>query len=238
MGRLFCATAKPTETVLSETEQRGLVSSFGPIVSGLDSFYLSNEKASGRGELVPHSDHCFFDHPLQGLALYAKEASETGGATLFVNAGAACQALPDDLRAELAEKEALHIYDPSERLGEGYEGPDVPEGGYRAIHPVIWDHPVTGVPILYVNPWMTRAIVGMDADAGRALLSRVFHHLENPEFSYRHEWRRNDFVVWDNMMLLHAREDYDPSQPRVMHRLEIGLAGSSPNPHAFAQSSV
>ena len=41
-----------------------------------------------------------------------------------------------------------------------------------------------------------------------------------PEFSYRHNWRMGDLMMWDNRCLLHrADPNFDAATfPRVLHR--------------------
>jgi len=214
------------DQALSAEEGRRFVGQFGPLVEGIGT--VSNETATGRGQLEFHSERSFQkDVPLRGLALQARRVTDVGGATLFVNCVAACRDLPDDLRAELEGVDTLHQFDPRVRLGSAYgEGSEVPEGGWHTTHPAIWQHPVTGVPILYVSPWFTRGIVGMDDGEGSALLSRVFDHLLQPIFRYRHEWHQDDFLLWDNFALLHARESYVESNPRVLSKYEFGLRES------------
>ena len=92
-----------------------------------------------------------------------------------------------------------------------------------AEHPVIWQHPVTGTPVLYVNPSMTDHIVGIDPEASRRLLTRLLDHLADPSINYRHRWRPGDFIVWDNIALMHARTAYDPAEPRLLYRLQLAL---------------
>src|SRR5262249_29838276 len=92
-----------------------------------------------------------------------------------------------------------------------------------ATHPVLWSHPVTGTPLLYVNPWMTQEIVGLDTATGTRTLTGLLEHLEHPAIRHTHRWRRHDFIVWDNLALLHGRTNYDPTERRVLARVQLGL---------------
>ena len=44
-------------------------------------------------------------------------------------------------------------------------------------------------------------------------------------FVYRHGYRRNDVVIWDNSQLLHCAERLErsraPEQDRIMHRVSV-----------------
>ncbi len=200
-----------------------LICRFGPAVEGIT--VVTNEAATGRGELQFHSERSFQrEQPLRGLALYAREVQATGGATLFVNCSLAYRELPEHLRDELHDADTIHWYDPQVRLGDAYGGTGTPKGGWQTIHPAILRHPVTGTPILYVSPWFTTAIVGREHEQGNgSLLARLLEHLHDPAFLYRHEWRRGDLVLWDNFSLIHAREPHDESRTRVLWKYEFGL---------------
>ena len=112
----------------------------------------------------------------------------------------------------------------------------MPEGGWWTVHPAVLQHPVTGVPILYMNPWFTCGVVGMDDEGGGRLLARLFTHLSNPAFLYRHEWSPHDLVLWDNLAVMHAREPYEEAMPRVLCKWEFGLRDevTLPEPHHSA----
>ena len=50
-----------------------------------------------------------------------------------------------------------------------------------------------------------------------------------PDNVYRHRWRPGDVVMWDNRCAMHyAHYDYDPDEPRRMHRTTAG--GERPVP--------
>ena len=92
-----------------------------------------------------------------------------------------------------------------------------------ARHPVVWHHPVTHAPVLYVNPWMTERILGRSSTDSDELLRTLVSYVLDRSVSYRHRWLPGDFVIWDNIALLHARTAYDPAQPRRLYRLQLGL---------------
>jgi taurine dioxygenase len=219
---------------LDAAAQERFASWFGPVNTrglapredGSAAAYISNTRSEGvarEGSLLFHQDHCFLEQPLPAICLYAEEAARTGGDTLFANAVAACERLPDDLRREIAGLRAVHVYDYASdhgnrrfRLAEA--GPDAP----RAEHPVVWPHPETGRPILYVNQLMTDSIVGLaPADSDR-LLDRLFDHILRPELTYRHQWRVGDVLIWDNRALQHARTDFPAGERRSLRRLQVG----------------
>jgi taurine dioxygenase len=52
-------------------------------------------------------------------------------------------------------------------------------------------------------------------------------HSTQPQFVYRHKWRRGDVVIWDNRCLMHkANGDYPEGARRFMNRIIV--AGTVP----------
>jgi taurine dioxygenase len=234
LRRLFAAHSLLLfrDQTLSPDDQHRLVSSLGEVSIALlppprsdgdeVGFFLSSEYADGRGELEPHSDHCFLDRPLWGISLYALAAPQTGGETIFTSATGACRDIAPDVERSVAGRTAVHTYRARKRLGDEIRDASFPDE-LSAEHPVIWQHPVTGTPVLYVNPSMTDHIVGIDPEESRRLLARLLDHLADLSINYRHRWRPGDFIVWDNIALMHARTAYDPAEPRLLYRLQLAL---------------
>jgi alpha-ketoglutarate-dependent taurine dioxygenase len=86
-------------------------------------------------------------------------------------------------------------------------------------HPLVWTHQ-SGRRSLVLGA-TTDYVVGMDRDAGRALLDDLLARSTTPERIYRHEWSVGDMVIWDNRGVLHRAGRYDPSSPRDMHRTTL-----------------
>ena len=217
---------------LSPEDQQRIVNTFGAVSTALlppprsdgdeVGFFLSSEYADGRGELDPHSDHCFLERPLWGISLYALAAPESGGETIFTSTVAARRNLAADVERSVAGRTAVHTYRARKRLGDEIRDVNFPDE-LSAEHPVIWHHPVTGTPLLYVNPSMTECIVGIYPEESRRLLDLLLDHLADPSINYRHQWRPGDFIIWDNIALIHSRTAYDPAQPRLLYRLQLAL---------------
>jgi len=59
----------------------------------------------------------------------------------------------------------------------------------------------------------------MHIGEGRLLLAELLEHATQREFVYRHEWRVNDLVIWDNRCVLHRGRRYDYTQRRELRRV-------------------
>ncbi len=89
-------------------------------------------------------------------------------------------------------------------------------------HPIIWPHPRSSRPCLYVNEGTTFGIEGMPADEAMPLIRELCAHITRPEAVYHHHWRVGDLLVWDNYSTQHkVTFDYNPEQRRKMHRTTV-----------------
>jgi alpha-ketoglutarate-dependent taurine dioxygenase len=172
--------------------------------------YLSNTREDGTGggnaELTPHQDYSFAD-PVGAICLYAIEVSATGGETGFIDAAEAYTRLPAPLRERIADAFAVHV----ERFARG-------PVANRVHHPVVLHHPVTGIPILFVNPLFTESI---PAPGGDALLVELQGSFASPAIQYWHRWRPGDLLIWDNLVLQHARNEFPATDRRTLRRCQV-----------------
>jgi taurine dioxygenase len=172
--------------------------------------------ALGDGDMWFHHDNCFEAEPDKATFLYAVELPAVGGHTLFGNCYAAWDALPGDLRAALAGREVLQVYDYTVR-----QKPNLDRlGDVRHYwQPSAIIHPVTGRTALYVDRLMTAAVSGYDRTESDALLEQIFPYVERSD--YEHIWQLGDYVIWDNRCSVHARTDFDPAERRLLKRGKI-----------------
>ena len=90
------------------------------------------------------------------------------------------------------------------------------------VHHIVQEHPVTGRKLLFINEGHTIEIQGLQEDEARALRDRLCTHCTQPEFSYRHNWREGDLLMWDNIPTQHlAIFDYELPQRRYMLRTTL-----------------
>ena len=174
-----------------------------------------------------HTDHTYDTVPAMGSILVARELPPSGGDTLFAHMGAAYDALPDDLKAEIAGLEAFHTADhvystqgfyARTDIGESLRGKEVTTG---ATHPVVVRHPQTGRKLLYVNAAFTTHIVGHTREESMPLLQKLFAAALLPENQARVVWQPGSVAIWDNRTTWHmAMNDYQ-GHAREMHRITL-----------------
>jgi taurine dioxygenase len=202
-------------------------------------FVVSNVKEEGKlkGAVYAgqywHSDLSYMKKPSMGSLLLCREMPEIGGDTMWANMYLAYETLSDVMQNFLGGLRAIHDYSHAydtyfAHLKE--RPPLTPEQRAKTPpveHPMIRTHPVTQRKALYVNPGFTTGIVGMPRDESQPILDFLFRHATRAEFIYRHKWRVNDMIFWDNRCTMHyALADYDFSVRRHMHRTTV--AGDAP----------
>lgn len=169
-----------------------------------------------------HHDVTWRARPSQSAMLHAIEVPSCGGDTLFADSHAAWQGLDDATRDEIAVLDAEHDY--AAVFGSRIPAEDrakMREQYPLVEHPVVCRHPQTGRELLYVNRFFVKGIVGLDVDAGRALVDRLCRQFDQLEYQCRFQWEPHSVAFWDNRAVQHyASSDYWPDI-RVMERASI-----------------
>jgi len=173
-----------------------------------------------------HTDLTYRENPPFASILYSKVIPECGGDTLWASMYAAYEKLPDSVKEELANLEAIH--DPgsfrNSFMGEDRDSKAMDRRMFEqgsALHPIVQVHPVTRQKYLYVNEGFTMHVYGYSKPDSNRLLHFLFDHINQPEFQFRHRWNAGDLVMWDNRITQHyAVNDYLP-QYRRMHRVTV-----------------
>ena len=173
-----------------------------------------------------HTDETFREAPPMGTMLCSKIIPEVGGDTAFCSMSAVYEGLSERWQRFLSGLEAVHDFKPFKTLFSGdragLEKLRRFEDLYPPVtHPVVTVHPVTGRKVLFVNPQFTLHIKGMAEDESRTVLEMLYRKTLIHEYQYRHRWRSNMLVFWDNRGVQHsALHDYYPSR-RMMERVTI-----------------
>lgn len=229
---------------LSQSEQVRFAESFGPLDIGLrklrrgghrldyetlldisnvdmDGSVSQRESSKIVGNLANqlwHSDSSFQQPKAQYSMLSAVVIPSTGGQTEYADLRAAYDALPDDLRREIAGLSAEH-YALHSRLMLGDSG--YTEEQLAMIPAVTWPlaqvHPGSKRPLLFVGVH-ARRIVDFPLAEGRLLLSDLLEHATQRQFVYRHEWQVGDLVMWDNRCTIHRGRRFPLAERRELRR--------------------
>jgi len=190
----------------------------GKDVDAADAFNVSNRETDGGapyGRLLFHSDMMWADNPFHVLTLYGLELEPPVAPTVFTSSAHAWDTLPDDLRAKVEDKHALHMTGQRERGKEpgGELLQPQREKVMSTTKPVANTNPRTGRTLLYVCQMMTDSIVELEPDESEEVLEELFAHLYNKNLTWEHDWQQGDLVMWDNLSVQHARLQVDKDGP-------------------------
>ena len=153
--------------------------------------------------------------------LHAKEIPSAKGGTVFADMRSAYDALPKAMQERLSTLVGLHGRSTGP-AGERLYGDD--KGQTEKIYdevewPAVLQHPVSGRPILFVNPMHTHGFLGMRHEEAWPLIEELANHATQDRFVYYHHWRVGDVLMWDERATMHrGAGDYKPDEHRVMLR--------------------
>jgi taurine dioxygenase len=174
-----------------------------------------------------HSDYSYTGHPAAASALYCAEKPPVGGDTMFSNMARAYELLSDKMKRIVDDLDA--VYDIGLTAGIGERDQDKVAELHRInppiAHPAVRVHPDSGRRALYVSERVSH-FHGMTPEESRPLIDFLCRFATQPENVYRHQWRPDDLVMWDNRTTMHvALADFDPTQTR--HMLRATLLGEA-----------
>ncbi len=171
------------------------------------------------GEMMFHTDTAYHEIPHKATTLYGVEVPAHGGETLFSNQYMVYDALPGEMKQRLKGAMAMNVYEfgTTVKTFDRYDRERVP----HFAHPVFRRHPETGRTAVYVAELMTEEIIGLPDQESRDVLDRIYQIQKRPEFIYAHAWRVGDLVMWDNRCTVHARNDFPPSERRLLRRVTV-----------------
>ena len=197
----------------------------GPKATGdREIFTVTSENGTGRvngGRW--HSDVSCDTNPPGGSILRLLEGPPSGGNTLFADMHRAFTTLSAPIRDLLVGLDAEHDQRRDLRW-YGYE----PIAGvtYPACaHPVVTSHPITCLPLLFVNEAFTERIVGLGDHESAAILAMLYDHIaRRPDLHCRIRWQPGTVVMWDNRAVQHHAVDY--YAPYLRHAERVTFSGA------------
>jgi taurine dioxygenase len=171
-----------------------------------------------------HSDMSFTTEPSLGSLLKSYAVPEVGGDTLFASMYWAYDALSDGMKKLIANLHGIH-QSGTRKLANDSSGVERADEQRRinppVAQPVVRVHPETGRKALYIGEKVSR-FDGLTAEESKPLIRYLCQHATRPEFVYRHQWKKNDILVWDNRCTMHqALGDFDETQLRHMERTTV-----------------
>ena len=174
------------------------------------------------GRIMFHSDTMWEEDGCKAISLYGKVVSPGSIPTMYVSIAHAWKTLPQDLRARVEGRFALHCADATDQR-KTYISDDVMVvdfGSQQHLRlPIAYTHPRTGQTLLYVSPQLTHHIEGLDPEESEALLNALFDHMYAEKNVFTFNWREGDLVVWDNLAMQHARPDLRADEaPRTLRK--------------------
>jgi len=183
---------------------------------------LIGSPVSGR---VWHTDGHYLADPPAGSMMYAIEVPPIGGDTWFANMIAAYDALPaatkkriDGLKVVISRVQSRPYNYPERPPPTAEERAawlDMPQ-------PLVRTHEVSGRKAIYAGGNVPWHIEGMCEDESAPLITFVQEFSVLPRFTYRHQWRPGDIILWDNRGAMHKATAYDQLlHRRLMHRTTI-----------------
>lgn len=159
-----------------------------------------------------HSDHSFTPKPAIGSILYCRQMPETGGTTMYANMYRAYETLSEPFKKMIEGMRAIHdVNNVAQLKNRKPRSQEEMDSTPAVSQPMVITHPISGRKALYVSEMFTRQIEGMTEEESRPILDYLFAHSVRPEFTYRHQWKVDDVLFWDNRVVMHyAPRDYDP----------------------------
>lgn len=179
-----------------------------------------------------HSDWSFQEAPPSATCLFGITIPPVGGDTWFADQHKALEILPEELRAKLEGKVAIHsavgAYSPDGFYGEEDKASDrsmdirpSEEATLTQTHPFIRAHPETGELGLFSCIGYIVGFEGMVPEESMSLLHEVLAYQGHEDVVYKHKWEKDMLVMWDNRSVLHHATGGYEGHDRLLHRTTI-----------------
>jgi taurine dioxygenase len=120
-------------------------------------------------------------------------------------------------------RRATEAEDPGGRTS-GLHDEAIPARYPSVVQPVVFRHPQSGRRCLLLSPSIIDQFLGIDEAESRSLLADLMAHMLQPKYVYRHHWRANDAILWDNIRFMHAAPGHRVDDQRF--GLRTTLAGA------------
>ena len=183
-----------------------------------------------------HSDWSFQEKPPSATLLHSKIIPPIGGDTLFANTEKAYEDLSSGLKKEIDSLMVFHSAKRPYAVDGFYATEEISDRSMKILpskkaeksflHPLVRIHPITNKKSLFINPVYSIAIKDMHENKSERLLMQLYEHMLIDKYIYRHTWKENMLLVWDNRTVMHQAEGGYDGHERLLHRITI--AGDQP----------
>jgi alpha-ketoglutarate-dependent taurine dioxygenase len=203
-------------------------------------FVSSNVPQDGQQVGVPktgkfwHADYMFMPRPFGLTLIYPQQVPQKNRGTYFIDMSDAYDRLPEHLKLAVKDTYCLHsprkyfkirpgdVYRP---IGEIYD--EIEAKTPPARHPTVFEHPVTGRPVLYASAGLTYAIEDAEGNDLGDLLQQLFEATGQLDTTFPEDivhlqsFERGDLLVWDNRALIHRALHTTTPEPTVSYRVTV-----------------
>lgn len=174
-----------------------------------------------KANMLWHSDSTFKSVPSLCSVLSAREIPPVGGATEFASTRVLYGRLSENEQNKFADLVIEHDFVYSRGIVGFTLSEDEAAKFPAAHHDLVRKNKNNGRRSLMIGAH-AKTVVGWSKDQGRTFLENLVLRATAPNLIYRHEWRENDVVIWDNQAILHRATPYDTTNHRrLMQRTTI-----------------
>ncbi|MEE2689792.1 MAG: TauD/TfdA family dioxygenase [Pseudomonadota bacterium] len=174
-----------------------------------------------KANMLWHSDSTFKSVPSLCSVLSAREIPPVGGATEFASTRVLYGRLSENEQNKFADLVIEHDFVYSRGIVGFTLSEDEAAKFPAAHHDLVRKNKNNGRRSLMIGAH-AKTVVGWWKDQGRTFLENLVLRATAPNLIYRHEWRENDVVIWDNQAILHRATPYDTTNHRrLMQRTTI-----------------
>lgn len=176
-----------------------------------------------------HNDGVHQTAPPLYTLFYCRQTTSDPPGTYFLDTHEVWRRLPDTWKDRIDSLEVFHPrYSTSNVLADFLEPAPVDEALRRdgVRQPLVCRHPRTGRPHLLLPRRRDAIIDGLSVAESRVILSFLWDFALTQQCRWGAALTADDFVIWDNRALMHARDGWDGREERVMWHITV--AGDVP----------
>ncbi|MDD7804819.1 MAG: TauD/TfdA family dioxygenase [Endozoicomonas sp. (ex Botrylloides leachii)] len=158
-----------------------------------------------------HSDSTFLAQPARMTFLKCNEAPSQGGRTFFIDTQLAYERLDCDKKKFVEKMIGVHS------LREVYQK-TYNDRGLKKLdlnffnpfpdqeHDIVLRNSRNEIRSLYLNEKYLTRIKGYDLQESNNITSYLLNHSVSKSNIYKHSWKKNDILIWDNQLVMHKAE--------------------------------